>query len=181
MRYSKKTYFTSEDWRRWDSKLRPRDIGTLTCYHCNSSVDDTLKDARGVELPYCRFCGLFYQPKWVFTFGRLGIIIEPRTKDATYTDHGEIPHDTTQQRDTATQQYKETQQYTDETPENKAPQHKDVKGQILALVPTIGRITKADLKKHIDASRQSIDVALKKLIAENKITQIEKRAYQRIE
>lgn len=175
MRYSKKTYITSEDCRRWERKLQPRDIGTLTCYHCHSSVDDTLKDARGVELPYCRFCGLFYQPKWVFSFGRLGIIIEPRTKDATYTDHGEIRHDTTPKRDTT------PTQHTDETPKNKAPQHKDVKGQILALAPTIGRITKAELNTHIDASRQSVDVALKKLIAENKITEIEKRAYQRIE
>lgn len=160
----KKDYITGEEWG-WmerEGKLEPIEIGKITCYVCENPVSDTHTDARGVILPYCK-CGIFYQLTWVLTDGTLSVKILPRTERDTYREAEEIPKDTTKK--TTTQ----------------APKHKDVKAKILDLLIQHTTITTAEIKKHIDASKQSINTALKKLIDENKIIKIDRGLYQRVE
>lgn len=163
-----KTYLTPGDYERLKRYQTPTRI-TITCC-CDYPVTETQTDENGVRLPYCRLCGIFYKPTWRFENGELHISTEAIVHRDTPPVPDEIPQDTTQ---TPTQLPTQPQK------------HKDVRGKILALFQEKKTLRtaeiQAELRKQIDTSRQSIDAALKKLIAENKIIRLNRGVYQRMD
>lgn len=153
-----KAYLTPGDYERL-KRYRATTQITLTCC-CEYPVTETHTDKNGVALPYCHPCGIFYQPTWRFENGELHISVEPIVQRDTPPVPDEIPQHTTQ---TSTHK------------------HKDVRGQILVLFQEKKTMKTAEMQTRIDASRQSIDTALKKLIAENKIRKLNRGIYQRMD
>lgn len=164
-----KQIITGGEWAELErhGKLEPREVGKIKCYFCTETITTIATDARGKELPRCRPCNIYYQPHWTLQQdGTLAIGIMPRIHDYEHTETNEIPQ--------ATQNETETSN-TDE----KAPQHKDVRGQILRLFDEKDRpIQTAEFLNLISASRQSITNALKKLIAEGRVHQTQRGTYE---
>lgn len=165
---------TGEDWTTLerDGKLEPRNCGTIHCYFCKAPITETATDARDIEMPTCSACGIYYEPQWILQEGHLAIRILPRTHHYQHTEPNAIAHATEPQ----TEQPQAETRHTE--PENKPPEHKDVSGQIRTLMHQHSHVTTQQLANNIDASRQAIDNALKKLIGTGEIQKIKRGVYQ---
>lgn len=175
-----KNYISSGDWSELErsGKLAPKTFGTIDCYFCSNSVTTTAEDGRGIQLPSCRSCGIYYEPQWILEAGILAIRIMPRSHSAEHTDSGAMQQGGEPQQDD-TENEKQGQA---ETSQKNAPQHKDVRGQILTLFYQENRpIQTGAFINKINASRQSITTTLNKLIAENIIRKTERATYQLIQ
>lgn len=157
---------TSGEWSALteEGRLQPKPFDTLTCYFCDAGVTSTAVDERGVALPCCRHCKIYYEPQWTLDDGVLGIVLMPRTHRNEQVESNAM------------------QQVAERAPNGKQrPQHKDVRGQVLALLGQHNRpIETAEFNAHINAPRQSISHALKKLIETGQVYQPERGRYQLI-
>lgn len=181
----RKDYISSEDWAdlQRDGKLKPIPVQKINCYFCkNTRVTKTATDARGTQMPKCTQCGIYYQPQWILQDGQLAISIMPRTHHNEQTQPNEIPQYTQQPSEQQPEQpseQRQTQPQQTRAPEQKAPERKDVRGQIIALMEQRQTpIKTADILKNINASRQSIMTQINQLIAHGKIRKIQRATYQ---
>ena len=180
----KKDYITSADWQTLahEGKLNPIALPTLHCYFCNTLVNTTETDGRSVQLPHCTACGIYYEFQWILQEGHFGIIILPREYRYQHTETNEIA----QQTQATHPQPEQPSEQQDEQPHTQpispiAPQHKDVRGQIIALMQQrLTPIKTAELLENINASRQSIMTQINQLIAHGKIRKVQRATYQLI-
>lgn len=175
----KKDYISSGEWAELEQagKLEPREFGELRCYFCADSVTLAQSDTRCGDLPYCQNCGISYYPQCQLSpIGQLSIVIMPILWRDEQNNPTDIPQTETDGDTDST--------YTEalpDTPDEKAPQHKDVRGQILTIFAEKNRpIQTGEFLNIINASRQSITNALKKLIAEKRVHQPSRGTYQLI-
>ena len=159
-----KPYLTPGDYERLKRYQTTTKI-TITCC-CDYPVTETQIDKNGVKLPYCHLCGIFYKPTWRFENGELYISTEPIIQRENAPVPDERPQENTQ---TPTQTL------------TQKPKHKDVKGKILELFQEKKTLKTAEIIEQVGTSRQSIDIALKKLIAENRIRKLNRGVYQRMD
>lgn len=169
----KKDYISSQDWHtlEQDGKLKTKDFATIICYFCNTHVTQIETDARNTPMPKCSNCDVYYEPQWRLQNGILTIRILPRTHHSQHTEHNAIPHTTLPEQTPIPQKPK--------TKNNTAPQHKDVRNKILKYIQQKKQpIKTAELRQHINASRQSINTQINKLINQGRIQKITRGTYQ---
>lgn len=184
----KKDYITSADWQTLahEGKLKPIALPTLHCYFCNTLVTTTETDGRSVQLPHCTACGIYYEFQWILQEGDFGIIILPREYRYQHTEANEIGQQTQATHPHPEQTSEQQNEQQDEQPHANpirpiAPEHKDVRGQILALMAQrLTPIKTQELLNNINASRQSIMTQINKLIAQGKIRKVQRATYQLI-
>ena len=167
---NKKDYISSAEWQDLEQagKLQPKVIGIITCYFCDTTITQQDTDARGIPLPKCTKCDVYYEFQWILQDGIIGIKTIPRTYHNQQTEPNAIKHPP-------------EQEHTPQTADTKAPQHKDVKGQIIALMAQKQTPIKTkELLNNINASRQSIMTQINQLIAHGKIRKVQRATYQLI-
>ena len=167
-----KDYISGDEYQQLqrEGKLDPIVVATLNCYFCELPVGETAPDARQKQMPICHTCGVYYELQWILDNGTISIKIIPRPHRADYTEQNEISQDKPQTQTEPTQTESE----------NKPPEHKDVIGQIRTLLHQHTHVTTKQLANSINASRQSIDYAIKKLIENGEIRKIKRGVYELI-
>ena len=181
-----------EDSKLIQQNLRPMRMKAY-CGKCSSVVKQTKKDKQRREMPWCQECDVYFFPYWEFRErdGSFYVNFVPKTAHGRITDLNvisAIPQKRKKKNDRPVERHQRGATYNDPIPNppqnsqensNKAPEHKDVSGQILKILTENNRHFKTgELVQMIQASRQSVMVTLKKLIAKKQIKKIKHGVYR---
>ena len=147
----------------------------IACPFCDREVTGSREDARGVFMPFCSVCGVFLVLMWKIDPSGLSVRLNPKPKDATHTDLGEIAEDTRDiEQPIAPQEKKATQNNTDKT-----NRKKDVAGQILSyLTDKDTSATTDEMLNALDCSRASLNNALKQLVKSKQIRKVRRGVHK---
>lgn len=173
----------------WEEDHKPRQVLKPTrikvyCIECKSSVKQTKKDIQRREMPWCQGCDTYFLPFWELDkkYGHAILNFVRKTKQEKITDlHviSAIPENKKNDRPGERYEGSEPNRHQNNREnKKKAPIHKDVAGQILKILTENKHHFKTgELVQQIQASRQSIMVTLKKLVAKKQIIKIKHGVY----
>ncbi len=157
-------------WEMEELKSRLKTVRvTIPCGVCNIDVVNIRKNKHGIELPWCEYCDIYFVPRWELYkhSGKFEVSFVPKTASDNIGDPQTIPH-------------KKERSIPENLASNKITS-KDVRGQILAIFNQKKRtVQMREFINQIDATRQAITNALKKLINEGLVIKV-KHGHYRLE